>query len=118
MGSTQSSERFCRMTGVDRRAAIEERLAAVSGLNDSFSREQTRANIRRHDCNALSSHSGESRSLGSKKKSARAGEHISPFCSVNYCAHRSANGSPTHHRQVVVLHLRDIRGGIVVTCFP
>jgi hypothetical protein len=42
-GSTRSSEFFCQMTGVDRRAVIEQRRSAVLGVNGCFHQEQTLA---------------------------------------------------------------------------
>ena len=47
MGSTRSSESFCRMTGVVRRAVIEQRRSAGLGVNDRLHQEQTPMKNRR-----------------------------------------------------------------------
>ena len=45
LGSTRSSEYFCQMTDVVRKAVIEERRSAVLGVNGCFHQEQTLAKI-------------------------------------------------------------------------
>ena len=45
LGSTRSSEYFCQMTDVVRKAVIEERRSAVLGVNGCFYQEQTLAKI-------------------------------------------------------------------------